>query len=165
MRSYPNKSYPWQYCVIFARPACHFLCASSPGRFFVGNGVPSIQLERMFLPKLKIQLQTEVMTSWVQFSGGFCSFPWFPTNRCLFRCSIYKGNMKENQGNEQNPPNNCTQEVIASVRSWIIVNFGKKSFRIGCAMHHFRRKNDRGMKRVKSGTRDDVQKLVKMTHK
>ena len=32
----------------------------------------------------------------------------------------------ENQGNEQNPPNNCTQEVITSVWSRIF-NFGKKN--------------------------------------
>ena len=34
--------------------------------------------------------------------------------------------MKENQGNEQNPPDNCTQEVITSVWSRIF-NFGKKN--------------------------------------
>ena len=123
MRSCANKSY---LCMVFSHMACSFFNSSSPGRFLAGNGALRIQFERFFLPKLKIRLQTEVMTSWVQLLGGFCSFPWFSTTRSLFWSSIYKGNMKKNQGNEQNPPNNCTQEIITSVWSRIF-NFGKKN--------------------------------------
>ena len=126
MRSYPNKSY---LCVIFTS-----FCTSPvplfvrfiPRSFFRRKWCPEHPIRKIFLPKWKIRLQTEVMTSWVQLSGGFCSFPWFSTNRGLFRSSIYKGNMKENQGNEQNPPDNCTQEIITSVWSRIF-HFGKKN--------------------------------------
>ena len=163
MRSYPNKSYS---CVIFTS-----FCTSPvplfirfiPRSFFRRKRRPEHPIIKICLPKLKIQLQTEVMTSWVQLSGGFCLFPWFSTNRGLFRSSIYKGNMKENQGNEQNPPDNCTQEVITSVWSRIF-HFGKKNLSNWMRNAPFPVKKRPGMKRIKSGT-GDVQKLVKMTHK
>ena len=110
----------------FAERPWGFLGEELPGRFLCGNAIFGYQLERFFLPKWKIQLQTEVTISWVQLSGGFCSFPWFSTNRGLLRCSIYKGNIEENQGNEQNPPANCTQEIVTSVWSRIF-HFGKKN--------------------------------------
>ena len=41
----------------------HFFGAGAPGRFLAGNARFGGQLTMFFLPKLKIHLQTKVMTS------------------------------------------------------------------------------------------------------
>ena len=138
-----------RFSLVFALPICRFWHFLSLGRFLAGNAIFRHWLASFFLPSWKIPLQTEVMISWVQLSGGFCSFPWFSTNRGLFRSSIYKGNIEENQGNEQNPPDNCTQEIVTSVWSRIF-HFGKKIFLIGTQILHFRREIDLGAPLLKT---------------
>ena len=55
----------------------------------------------------------------------------------------------ENQGNEQNPSDNCTQEIVTSVWSRIF-HFGKKNFLIGTQILHFRREIDLGAPLLKT---------------
>ena len=104
MRSCANQCF---LCVIFLETQCHFLGFGPHGRFLAGNaifGYVPPTFKKNLVQKLGFRF---FFTTFVRDGRYFCSFSLFS----FIITSIYKGNMKENQGNEQKMRPNRTKVV------------------------------------------------------